>query len=157
MSRKLTVLLLEDVASLGKAGDIVTVSEGYARNFLFPEGRAALADEKTQKEARQRREAKQAESDRALAEAQALAEKLEGTELTLKARRKEDEGNEIYGSITARQIAEELNRAAELSVAAKDIKLKKPITSLGSQAVTVHLSPEVEITIQVTITPDEEA
>lgn len=157
MSRSLTVLLLEDVASLGKAGDIVTVSEGYARNFLFPDGKAALAGEKARKQAEARRAALQAESNRVLAQAQALAEKLEGTELTLKARRKEDEGDEIYGTVTARHVADELNRAARLSLKPKDVKLKKPMTRLGGQDIVVSLSPEVEITIHVTVAPDEEA
>ncbi|MEK7556366.1 MAG: 50S ribosomal protein L9 [Patescibacteria group bacterium] len=158
MSRKVTVLLLEDIKELGKAGDIVTVSEGHARNFLFPEGTAALADENAQRQAERRRERAQAESNKVLAEAQVLAEKLEGTELTIKARRKEeDEGDEIFGSINARRVADELNQAAQIDVKPKDIRLPKAITRLGSQPVVVHLSPEVDITIQVTIIPDEEA
>lgn len=157
MSRKLTVLLLEDVASLGKAGDIVTVSEGYARNSLFPEGRGALAGEKAHKQAEARRAALQAESNRVLAQAQALAEKLEGTELTLKARRKADEGGEIYGTVTARHVADELNRAAQLSLKPKDIKLKQAITRLGGHDILVSLSPEVEIKIHVTVSADEKS
>ncbi len=157
MSRKLTVLLLEDVDSLGKAGDIVTVSEGYARNFLFPDGKAALAGEKAHKQAEAAARGQQVKSEQALLEIQALAEKLEGTELTLKARRKEDEGEEIYGSITAHAIIEGLNRAAQLTLKPNTIKLKKPVTRLGSQDVIVELSPDIETKIRVTIIPDEEA
>lgn len=166
MSRKVTVLLLEDIQSLGKAGDIVTVSEGHARNLLFPQGKAALADAK----ARSRAQAEQAHAVAATAkeleELQALAERLEGTELTLTAKPKKVAGpekseadlgasNEIFGSITAQQIVAELNREASLSLKPKDVKLGKPITHLGSEDVAVRLSPEIETHIRVTILPHE--
>lgn len=156
MSLKLTVILLEDVASLGRAGDIVTVSSGYARNSLFPEGKAALADEPVRARAQKRQAQQKASTAADLQKLQALAEKLEGTELALSARRKEEAGDEIFGSFTARQIVEELNRAASLSLKAKDIKLPKPLTRLGSQDITIQLSPDVETKIRVTITPNEE-
>lgn len=156
MSRRVTVLLLEDVASLGKAGDIVTVTEGHARNFLFPEGKAALADRQIRTQA----QAQQAQQVRATAQEleklQALAERLEGTELTLTARVKEEESSEIFGSITARHIVEELNREGNLSLKPKDVKLTGAITHLGSQDVTIHLAPEIETQIRVTVIPNEE-
>lgn len=152
MSKKVSVLLLEDVASLGNAGDIVKVSEGYARNALFPEGKAALATE-TVKHAQQTRQARDdAEKKEELEQTQAVADKLEGTELALTARVKE--GEEIFGSITAAHIAKELSQQANLSLKPKDVALAKPLTRLGSQPVTVHLSPEVDAKIQVTITAD---
>jgi ribosomal protein L9 len=157
MSRKVTVLLLEDIQSLGKAGDIVTVSEGHARNFLFPEGKAALADVTTRTRAAQQQASKAAQAEKELEELQVFADRLEGTELTLPARLKEDEGNEIFGSITAAQIAQKLNEEAKLTLKPKDVKLARPITHIGSQDITVQLSPDVETKIRVTVTAHEEA
>lgn len=151
MPRKIPVILLEDIGSLGRAGDIITVSEGYARNFLFSQAKAALADESAVRKIENKRRAAKAEADKALAEAQAHAEALDGTELTLTARRKEDEGNEIFGSLNARNVAEALKAQAKLEVRPKDIVLEKPITELGSYDVTVKLSPDVEATIKVTV------
>lgn len=155
MNRKLTVILLEDVASLGRAGDIVTVSEGYARNALFPEGQAALADEGTRLRVAETKQSQKAELDEQLRQLQVLAEKLEGTELIMSARQK-DEGPEIFGSVKANQIAEEFNKAVHMNLKAKDIKLSSPITKIGSQDIVVMLSPDVETKIRVTIVPDEE-
>lgn len=152
MADKISVLLLEDIASLGKAGEIVTVAEGYARNQLFPSGQAALANEKVQQAAKAKAAREQATKQVDLAALQTKAEQLEGTELTLTARVKE--GEEIFGKITAPQIAKELNREAGLTLKPKDIGLEKPVTTLGHQAVVVHLSAEVEATIQVHVIPD---
>ena len=152
MSKKVSVLLLEDVASLGSAGDIVKVSEGYARNALFPDGKAALATEAVRHEQQSRQVRQEAEKTADLEKLQAVADRLEGTELTLTARLKE--GEDIFGSITAAQIAKELSQQANLSLKPKDIALAKPLTRLGSLPVTVHLSPEVEAKIQVTVAVD---
>lgn len=152
MADKISVLLLEDVASLGKAGEIVTVAEGYARNQLFPAGQAALATDQVRREAKAK-EAKHLAAHQAdLAALQARAQLLDGTELTLTARVKE--GEEIFGKITAAQIAKELNHSANLQLKPKDITLEEPITTIGTHGVLVHLSPDVEATIQVQITPD---
>lgn len=135
MSSEITILLLEDVAALGKAGDIVSVSEDYARQTLFPEGKAALAKQAMPKQS--------AAPSHDFTKLQAKAEQLEGTELTL------------IGSASAQQIADELNRAAVLSLQAKDVDLKKPF-EVGSQDVVVQLSPDIEINIRVTVIPNEE-
>lgn len=145
------MILVEDVSSLGRAGDIITVSEGYARNFLFPQGKAALADEGAVKKIENKRAAAKAEADQALAEAQAQAEALDGTELILTAKRKEEEGPDIFGSITTRHIAAAVKEQAKLDIPPKNIVLEKPITQLGTYDVTMKLSPDVEAVIKVTI------
>jgi large subunit ribosomal protein L9 len=155
MSARLNVILLEGVEGLGEAGEIVAVTEGYARNFLFPQGKAALADAATQTAAKQQADAERAATQEELAALRGQAERLEGTELTLPARVKE--GDEIFGSITARQIAAALHQEAQLKISAKDIVLKEPLTRLGSTPVTIKLASDVEATIRVTIVPDEEA
>ncbi len=149
MSKKVSVILLEDVAGLGQAGDIVVVSEGYARNFLFLEGKAALATSEVKAQQAAQTKAAEAEKATATAAAQELAQTLDGTELTLKARVKD--GNEIFGRITKKQIADELNKQAKLKLTSKQVDLKKSITTLGSQDVTVNLTNDVTATIRVTI------
>lgn len=151
MKKKVRVILLEDIASLGHVGQIVTVAEGYARNSLFLEGKAALATPEVQEknEAVQQKAAQTAAAS--LQALQAQAERLLGTELVLSGRLKE--GEEIFGSITARDIASELNAQAGLTLTPKQIKLKKPIMKTGSQDIEINLSSEVATTIRVTIVP----
>lgn len=152
MAKDIRVLLLEDVVSLGKAGDIIAVSEGYARNALFPQGKAALATEDVQKSQQAKQAKEKKEHDATLEELQDKASKLDSTELSFKAQTKE--GSEIFGSITATQIAEKLNEEAGLTVRPKDIELEEPIKALGTRPLTVRLSPEVDFIIHVTVVPD---
>lgn len=155
MSKKVHVILLEDVDSLGKAGDVVEVAEGYARNSLFVEGKAALATDKVRKEHTHQtleQEKKESEELRAL---QKQADEYDGSELAIEARVKE--GDEIYGSVTARDISERFNEQASASITPKDVVLESAIHKLGSYAVTVRLSPEVEFALNVTVVPDAES
>lgn len=149
---KIKVILLEDVPGVGAVGEIVAVAEGYARNALFPAGKAALASVQieAQQQAKQRRAA--AVAQRTLEELQQQAATLEGTELTLTARRKD--GEEIFGRITPTQIAKELSTQANLVLKAKDVGLTKTITRFGSYDVTVRLSPEVEAALTVSVVPE---
>lgn len=154
MKKKIQVILLEDTPSLGSAGQVVTVAEGYARNFLFPQGKAALAIEAAGQQAAAQRTSKKQAAQRQLTAAQSQAESLAGTELTLTAKVKEGEGDELYGSITAAQIAKQLNTEASLKLKASDIVLDKPLTTLGSYDIAVKLSRDVETTIRVIIVPE---
>jgi large subunit ribosomal protein L9 len=155
VSKQIQVVLLEDIASLGRAGDIVSVAEGYARNALFPTGKAALATEGTRREHEQHIQRRRQQEEQRLKELQEKAEVIEGTELVLKARVKD--GDEIYGSITPKEIVEALNEQAQLTLQAKDISIKKPLKKTGSQEMTVQLSPEVECMVVVSVVPDEES
>lgn len=155
MGKNIRVILLETLHSLGQAGDIVVVSEGYARNFLFPQAKAALATETSQQKQQQQIAKKEEQSQRELKTLQEQAEKLEGTELEIQARIKD--GTEIFGSITAGKIAQELSERAGFKFKASDINIAKPIKEIGSQDVTVHLSPEIETTIHLTVVADLES
>lgn len=152
MSSHVQVILLEDVPSLGRHGDIVRVAEGYARNALFPDGKAALATEQVRSQ-QQTKKDREKETDAAqLAQLQALAQKLDGTELTIAARVKDAE--DIFGKVTARTIAQELKKQAKIAVKPAHIELPDSITTLGSRDVVLHLSPAVEAKLRVTIVPD---
>ncbi len=152
MSKKVSVILLEDVAGLGQAGDIIAVSEGYARNFLFLEGKAALATAEAKAKQVAQTKATEAEKAATTQAAQGLAQTLDGTELTLKARVKD--GTEIFGRITKKQIADELNKQAKLKLTPKQVDLTKPITTIGSQDVTINLTSDVTATIRITVEAD---
>jgi large subunit ribosomal protein L9 len=152
MSKQIQVLLLENIPNYGTAGEIVSVSEGYARNFLFPAGKAALATSgvKAQKATEENKKKQQHEAD--LAAAQTLAETLEGKELALTGRVKE--GSDIFGRITAKDIAKHLNEQAKLTLKPKQILLAEPITQLGTYDVGVELFEGVTATLKVAVTAE---
>ena len=152
MGKQVQVILLEDIDSLGQTGDIVSVAEGYARNTLFPSGRAALADETAKARSKAKQDKATAEEKQQLAALQEQADQLDGTELQLSARVKD--GDDIFGSITAAMIAKELKNQAEVAVKARDVELPEAITKIGSHDVVIHLATDVDTTIRVTVVPE---
>ncbi|MCT8977591.1 50S ribosomal protein L9 [Clostridium sp. CX1] len=142
------VILLKDVKSLGKKGDIVNSSDGYARNYLFPRG---LAQEATDSNLHILNNKKEAERRQKLAEieaAQKLAESLKGKEIKLTV--KSGENGRLFGSITAKDIADELNKKLNLKIDKKKIVVDT-IRQLGSYDVEVKLYPEISTKVKVVI------
>jgi large subunit ribosomal protein L9 len=152
MSNRIRVILLENIDSLGLAGDIVSVTEGYARNALFPAGQAALADDRQISRANKKKQAVRAEQAQQLATLQKQASSLDGTELTISARMKNEE--DIFGAINAVAIAKHLQQQGGFTIPPHDIKLSKKITSVGAYPVTISFGSGSEATIQVVITPE---
>lgn len=148
------VLLLEDVKNLGRAGDIVETSEGYARNFLFPQGKAALATGhvRTQKAAKDATTKKKAEEE--LAAQQMIASKLENTELTFL--KKVRENGTLYGSVTVKEVVNILSKQTGILVAPKNITGNFPIKHLGTYPITVQLGQGVEFQMIVVVLKYEE-
>ncbi|GAB6934973.1 MAG: 50S ribosomal protein L9 [Bacillota bacterium] len=142
------VIFLKDVKGQGKKGEVKTVSDGYARNYLIPRGLAVEATESNLKtlEAQKRSEAKRKAQE--LAEAKALAEKLEKTTVTIAA--KAGEGGRLFGAVTSKQIAETLAKQG-LAVDKKKILLDEPIRALGTVRVPVKLHPDVTVQLAVTV------
>jgi len=142
------VIFLKDVKGQGKKGEVKTVSDGYARNYLIPRGLAVEATESNLKtlEAQKRSEAKRKAQE--LAEAKALAEKLEKTTVTIAA--KAGEGGRLFGAVTSKQIAEALAKQG-LAVDKKKILLDEPIRALGTVRVPVKLHPDVTVQLAVTV------
>lgn len=142
------IILREDVRSLGKAGDLVRVKPGYARNYLLPKGfaYAATAGNKKRIEAEAKARAVRLEADRGGAES--LAGSLR--EVTLTLARKAGEGDRLFGSITSQDIADALEAAGHV-VDKRKIDLETPIKSIGEHAVPIKLHPEVTADIRVIV------
>jgi len=146
------VILQKEVAKLGAPGDLVNVADGYARNFLVPRG---LAIQATKGAVRQSDNLKRAHEERvakARKEAEVVAERLSGTTLRL-THRAGGEGK-LFGSITAQELAEELEKQAGEPVDRRSISLDEPIRSIGSHEVQVRLHPDVTTTVTVEIEPE---
>lgn len=146
------VILLEPMENLGDVGDVVNVKPGYARNYLFPRGLAAPATPSNLKalEAKIRAQAKKAAERKA--EAERLKELLEPITLKIKVKAGE---TKIYGSVTARDIARELEEQHGITIDPKRLQLARPIKELGAYEIVYKPHPEVPITLKVWVLNEE--
>ena len=143
------VILNKDVKGTGKAGDVVKVSDGFARNMLFPRGLAVEATEKNQKALEREKEKKaqiKAEEKKTAEETKAEIEKA-NVVLTTKA----GEGGKVFGSITSKDIAEELEKQYKIKVDKKKIQMDGAIKTIGNVVVDIKLYPEVVAKLNVEI------
>jgi large subunit ribosomal protein L9 len=142
------VILREDVKSLGKAGEMVRVKPGYARNFLLPQGLAFEATEGNKKRIAAETRAKGVRNQAERTEAERFAATLGGVTLTLTG--KAGEEGKLFGSITAQDIADAL-AAQGHQVDRRRIELEHPIKTLGHHTVGVRLHPEVHAEVRVSV------
>lgn len=142
------VVLLQDVASQGKQGEVKNVSEGYARNFLFPRQLAKPATPEVLKELADQKAAQDRKEQQAIAAAKETAKKLE--ELTLDLQVKVGEGGRVFGAVTSKQIADGL-AAAGFAVDKKKIVLHDAIKTLGTTIVPVKLYHDVTANLRVQV------
>jgi len=140
------IILTRDVEGLGSAGDVVTVADGYARNYLLPRGLAEKATPAAQRRIEKIRRARQERLERELAEARALAERLESLRCTVPV--KAGVEGKIYGSVTAAAIVEALEQEG-VTLDRRQVELEEPIKELGVFKVPVRLHPEVTATLEV--------
>ena len=143
------VILKKDVKDIGKAGSLVDVSDGYARNFLFPRALASEATPGAMKEYEERKAAEARKEARLLAESQAAAKLLEEAKVVVKA--KPGEGGRLYGTITTKEIAEAVSKQTPHKVDKRKIELPDPIKALGTYQFTVKLHPQVTAKMKVTV------
>jgi large subunit ribosomal protein L9 len=144
------VILKHDVKGLGREGDVKDVKDGYARNFLFPNGAAVKADTGALKNW-ERHRAEREERDRLEKEqAEATAERLRGLKLEVAV--KSGEKNRLFGSVTNREIAELIAREG-IEIDRHSIHLREPIKTVGDHRVDVRLMPGLEVPVTVTVTP----
>ena len=135
------VILLCDVKGQGKKDQIVNVSDGYARNFLFPQKKAIPADAKATSELKNKEEAKQFKVNEEHKAAVALAEKISGVEVRIKMGHGQD--GRLYGSVTAKDIAEELQKKISVEVDKRKILMKDTIKAYGNYSVELKLLSDV--------------
>lgn len=146
------VILLERIGRLGQMGDVVKVKDGYARNFLLPQGKALRATDENKARFDKDRAQLEARNLELKKEAQAVAEKLEGQQFVT-IRQAGDTG-QLYGSVSPRDIAEAVTEGG-FSVDRRQILLDKPIKALGLHPVQVALHPEVVVKVQVNVARSE--
>ncbi|HSB56101.1 MAG TPA: 50S ribosomal protein L9 [Gemmatimonadales bacterium] len=142
------VILREDIKTLGKAGELVKVKPGYARNYLLPKGLAYEATEGNRKRIQAESKARSAKLEQEAGEARAMAARLGAVSLTLS--RKAGEGDRLFGSITAQDLADAL-AAQGHAVDKRKIELEHPIKTIGQHTVPVRLHPDVIAEVRVTV------
>ena len=142
------IILLERVAKLGQMGDVVSVKEGYARNFLLPQGKALRANEVNVKAFEDQKAQLEARNLETKKEAEDLAAKLDGQQFIVI--RSASDSGALYGSVSTRDAADAATEAG-FSVDRKQVVLTAPIKDLGLHAVTVRLHPEVEASIELNV------
>jgi large subunit ribosomal protein L9 len=142
------VILLERVSRLGQMGETVKVKDGFARNFLLPQGKALRANENNRKKFEGQRVQLETRNLERRTEAQAIADKLDGKSFI--AVRSAGETGQLYGSVSTRDIADLLT-AEGFSVNRNQIELNQPIKTIGVTNVAIALHPEVEVTISLNI------
>lgn len=141
------VILLEDVKALGKKGDKVKVSDGYARNMLLPQKKAVPVNAKTLNDLKAQKLHEEKEARERLAAAQELKEKIEAKPVTVSA--KIGEGGRIFGSVSTKEIATAAEKQLGFSVDKKKMQLDEPIKAIGTVIIPVKLHKDV--TAQLTV------
>jgi large subunit ribosomal protein L9 len=149
----LKVILKEDVKKLGQRGDLVNVAEGYARNYLFPRNLAIEASGGNLKTLEHEKEAVQKRQAREEDAARKLATKLQGAEIKLNV--KVGDGGRLFGSVTTNDIAIAIKKQLKLNVNKKKIELGDPLKTLGSHRVGVKLYPGVEAEVTVELVAED--
>ena len=135
------VILLCDVKGQGKKDQIIDVSDGYARNFLLPQKKAIPADAKATSDLKSREESKQFKINEDRKSAQALADKIKGVEISITMGHGHD--GRLYGSVTAKDIAEELKKIISHDVDKRKIQLKESIKAYGKYDVEIKILQDI--------------
>ena len=146
------VILLQDVKSLGKKGELVEVSEGYGRNFLLPRNIAKEANAQAMNEYKNAENSKKYKIDTAKAQAESYKKQLEGK--TFKMTAKAGKGGKLFGSITAKQVAEEIKKQYNISVDKRKVVLERDIKEFGTYKAEVKLYTGISAQIDIQVSED---
>lgn len=149
------IVLRQDVPKLGEAGTIQTVANGYARNYLIPQGMAVVATDGEIKVAQHNLAVKDRKIARQEEQQKSLAEKIQGTKLAFTARA--GESGRLFGSITAADVATQLSEKVGEEIDRRKIVLEEPLRTVGDHTVTVHLVGKLRPQVTVTINAEEVA
>ena len=142
------VILLERISRLGQMGDTVRVRDGFARNFLLPQGKALRANEANKKKFEGQRAQLEARNLERKSEAEQVAEKMDG--MTFVVVRSAGETGQLYGSVSPRDIAE-LLVAEGFTISRNQVELNQPIKEIGLRNVSIALHPEVEVAVTLNV------
>ena len=148
------VILLADVKNVGKRDEIVNVSDGYARNFLFPRKLATAATPGASKEVERKRAAEHAREMERRKEAEQKAGTLRGKVITVKTRCGSQ--GRLYGSVTSAEVAEALKAQYHVDIDKRKVELKEAIRTVGESQCTVKLYPEISAVMTVKVVPSEQ-
>ena len=143
------VILQQDVKGQGKKGQLVDVSDGYARNFLLPKKLAVIATAENLNTMKQQEKARKAQQAAEKAEAEALSKKLEG--LMVKVAAKAGEGGRLFGAVTAKEISEALSAQHGVNIAKTKLVLDEPIKACGGYQIKAKLGYEIVGTVNVMV------
>ena len=144
------VILLADVKGQGRKNDVIEVSDGYASNYLIPRKLAKIADAQSLNDVKTREEARVSRIAAEKKEAQALAERLKGITVTVKASCGAD--GRLYGSVTAKDVSERLAADHGIQIDKRKITVPEPIKAYGKYALEAKLYPDVTGTVTVLVT-----
>jgi large subunit ribosomal protein L9 len=148
------VILANDIEALGFKGDVVTVADGYARNFLVPKGLALVATKGTLRQAEQMQRARAERDQKAKEAAAAKVSELAASPVYISARA--GEGGRLFGSVTRADVARAIEEQLSEKIDRHDVRLEDPIRSLGLHQVEVHLHEEVNALVTVEVIAHEE-
>ncbi|MBQ6230738.1 MAG: 50S ribosomal protein L9 [Eubacterium sp.] len=143
------VILIQDVKALGKKGEIVEINDGYARNFVLPKKLGIEATPKNMNDLKLQKQNDAKVAAENLAEAKAMAETL--SKLTVNTKVKVGEGGKTFGSVSSKEISDELAKQHNIKIDKKKIVLKDAIKAVGSYTVSVKLHPEVTGELKVKV------
>jgi large subunit ribosomal protein L9 len=147
------VILLENVNKLGKTGELVEVSQGYARNFLFPKGLAEPADEGKIKVLKEKAKAEKKRKAKAEQDAEKTAKQLSNKTVVISV--KTGEQGRLYGSITSKDVADAIEKDLGIKIDKKKVELSAPIRALGTYNVSIKLFPGISSDLSIKIVAEE--
>ena len=139
------VILTEDVKSLGKKGEIVNVSDGYARNFILKKNKGVEANGKNLNDLKLKKANDDKIAQQQYEDAQELGKKIEAGAIKM------GEGGKAFGSVSSKEIAEEVKKQMDLTIDKKKVQLKEAIRTLGTHNVPVKLHPKVTAELKVVV------
>jgi len=140
------IILLEDIPSLGKVGDLVKVSDGYGRNYLIPNKLAIKATPKNQKKLEHEKRFAQEKTEKVKRDAEKLANRIKEFSCTIN--KPVGESGKLFGSVTSKEIEQQLNENG-FQIDRKNIELEEPIKSLGVYTIPIRLHPEVTANLKL--------
>ncbi|MEQ8173854.1 MAG: 50S ribosomal protein L9 [Syntrophomonadaceae bacterium] len=143
------VILNQTVKNLGKEGEVKEVSDGYARNYLIPQGLAREATNTILKETQEKKVREQKQKDKEKARAEQIKEQLDGKTIEIKA--KTGGGDKLFGAVTAREISDVLKQTMQVDVDKKKIDLADPIKHLGQYRVKLKIYPSIQAELNIIV------